>query len=973
VQIRLLGAVEVDGAGPTKLSGARRKAVLAALALRAGELLTVEALLDAVWGDDRPATAVNTLQHHVRHLRLVLGAAGTIRWQTSGYLLPASPDVTDLLMARRLVEEARTAPADAAAELLTAASRLWRGDPLSDLSGLDWFAGEAERLADFRLATTEALVEARLARGEHAGLVAELDRLVRDHPFRERLRAAHMLALYGAGRQNEALASYREVRRLLDDELGVDPGPALRALEASILRQDPALDVAAQRAPVSVRSAAPVSAQPSPGPSPGPSPDTPAPAGPWLAPPVPITAFVGRQEERARLLTALGTSRVVTLLGAGGAGKTRLALETAASARGRFPDGVAFVDLSGLAAGEVVRQVADVLGVLEEDDDELLGALRAALGGRSMLLVLDNCEHVVAAVAPLAESLAGSCLGLRVLATSRQPLGTYGEARLVLDPLPQPGEVSPAPDDAELAALRDCPSVALLLHRAAAVAAGFEFSPENAAVLARICRRLDGIPLALELAAARLAVLTPEELLAGLDDRFALLSNGPRTWPSRHQTLRAALDWGYELLDDQERRVLRRFSVFASPAPLARARDVCLPGAGPAGLDVLLGLVEKSLLVRAARGGQTRVRMHETVRQYGRQVLDGTPDEARDARAAHAATMLDVVREQGRRFHGPDEQDALAAVREVHPDLQAALAWAVEHDRETALGFVRELWWYWFRTGKAAEGRRWGQAVAPPAQRSPTCDEAFALAAGAYLAWLGDDFDAAAGAAQRAVDVAEQAPDAAALAYGVLARVAGDLDRPDQAAAAARQAEDLHADAGDAWGELWSRRCRAGALMLRGDEERAGELVEECLAGFRRLGDTWGVAGSVDLLAGIVRRLGDHGRAAALAREAVGQHRAFGDTSGTRYALQNLADAALAAGDDALARSAALESLELSTQHGYRFGALCALLTLGEVEDRDGARAAAVDLTEQAERLARELGDTELEKEAAERLSAWGR
>jgi tetratricopeptide (TPR) repeat protein len=365
--------------------------------------------------------------------------------------------------------------------------------------------------------------------------------------------------------------------------------------------------------------------------------------------------------------------------------------------------------------------------------------------------------------------------------------------------------------------------------------------------------------------------------------------------------------------------------------------------------------------------------MHETVRQYGRQRLGETPDELLRTLAAHARTVADLVRDHAGRLHGPGEQEALAALRERNADVQAALGWAVENDRPVALGLVRGLWWYWFRTSKTADGRRWIAALSPAADAVPDSDEAFALAAGGYLAWLADDFDAASGAAERALSVAASAPDAAALAAGVLARVAGDLNRPDDAVAAARRSEELYAAAGDVWGELWARRCRAGALRLRGDVELASALLEESVEGFRKLGDAWGVAGSVDQLGAIAHQLGDHRRAASLARESVEQHRSFDDTSGTRYALQHLADAALATGDLSLARTSARESLDLSTQHGYRFGALQALLVLGRIEHADGRTSVAVDLTERAERLARELGDTELEKEAAERLGAWSR
>jgi len=376
------------------------------------------------------------------------------------------------------------------------------------------------------------------------------------------------------------------------------------------------------------------------------------------------------------------------------------------------------------------------------------------------------------------------------------------------------------------------------------------------------------------------------------------------------------------------------------------------------------------LLIRSEDSGETRLAMHETVRDYAQDLLVST-GEIDSARRVHSGLIGRFADDQARRFHGPHEETALAALRDHQADIQAALAWTTVHDQPIALRMVWALWWYWFRANRTAEGRKWIDVVAPATGAATSSDTAFALAAGAYLAWVADDFDVASGAAQRALAAPLGPPEAAALAHSVMSRIAGDRSAFEEAITAARRAESIYASIGDEWGAVWCRRLRAGALRLSGRAEEARFLAEECLRRYQTLGDAWAVAGTVDVLSGIAHELGDQDQAILLARDAVERHRAMGDTSGIRYSLEHLAEAANSAGDRELARSSATAALELSEQHGYRFGTMYALLLLGELRAVVGDRMAAITLTERAAQLARELGYQEAQHVAAQRIKEW--
>ncbi|MFD0470506.1 BTAD domain-containing putative transcriptional regulator [Nonomuraea thailandensis] len=541
-------AVWTPDGRPVQVPEVKVRALLSGLLIQAGRTVSADRLIEDLWGDRPPADAPAALRVKVSQLRRVLGDRELVAYRAPGYVLRAEPESVDAGLFESLLLRARRAgDLDARAALLRQALELWRGGAYAEFADEPFARAAVARLDEQRLVALEELAETRLGLGEHGPLAAELADLVAGHPLRERLRAVHMRALYRAGRQGEALASYGDLRRRLADELGLDPGPELAALHQAILEQDPGLDAPAARPRTNL--------------------------------PAPLTDLVGRDEAVAEVRALLRANRLVTLTGPGGVGKTRLAL-AAASELGGFDGGVWLVELASLGAGaqavEVAEAIAGVLGLRDDAPGCIVERLPGALAARPTLLVLDNCEHVVEQVATLAATLLRAAPGLRVLATGQESLRIEGEALWSVPPLGLEAAM-------ELFAAR----------------AGIE--PDGD--VAEICERLDGIPLALELAATRMRALTPRQLADRLDDRFRLLASGLRGAPARQQTLRAMIDWSWELLTEAERVVLRRLAVHADGCTLEAAEDVCAePGLDV--LDLLARLVDRSLVARAMGTGR---------------------------------------------------------------------------------------------------------------------------------------------------------------------------------------------------------------------------------------------------------------------------------------------------------------------------------------------------------------------------------
>ncbi len=666
----MLGPLEVrtDDGGSTQIPGARVQALLIALALEPGRAVPKTTLIDWIWGEQPPADAANALQALVSRARRVL-PADSLDAHAGGYRLLVDPDAVDAVRFERLLDRARGGDDTQRTRLLREALRLWRGTPLQDLG--DTAVPVIARFEGMRLAALEDLYEAEIRLDRGPELVTELTDLVARHPLRERLAASLMRALAAAGRGAEALTVYQRIREELADELGADPAPELSALHVALLRGE--VGARDQQPTTNLRAE--------------------------------LSSFVGKHTEIAVVRELLAAHRLTTLTGPGGSGKTRLAVESARTMLDDLPDGAWLIELAGTDSGTDPAHLAlTALGLR----DALLGSpartdpmdrLIAALRDRETLLVLDNCEHVIESAAAFAHRVLGECLRVRILATSREPLGITGEALWQVEPLTLPA------DGATPAQIESAPAVALLGDRARAVRPDLPGDPDSLATMARICRALDGIPLAIELAAARLRTLSLDQLAHRLDDRFRLLTGGSRTAIAHHRTLRAVVDWSWELLGEPERRVLRRLAVFSGGASLEAAERVC------AGedidpwdvLELLTALTDKSLL-QATTDGSPRFRLLETIKRYATDRLaESGEDEA--VRRAHLAYVTDLAATAEPHLRRADQLEWLAVLATEHDNLTAAMRGALAaEDAAGAMRLAAAAGWYWWLAGHKGEG-----------------------------------------------------------------------------------------------------------------------------------------------------------------------------------------------------------------------------------------------------------------------------
>ena len=661
LELRILGPVQAARGGrDVPLGGPKQRAVLALLVLDAGRVVSVGQLAEALWQGRPPPGAPKTLRSYVSRLRTVLGPEVAVAARGGGYALLAESGLVDATRFERLVGAGLGAlgldEAAVAAARFAEALALWHGRALADVADVEPLVLEAARLEELRLVAAEGHAEASIALGLHGEVVGELERLVAEHPVRERLWRLLVLALYRAERQADAMAAYRRARAMLAEELGLEPGEELRELAQAVLRQE-------------------VPAVPRPG---------------RHRLPVPLTSFVGREEELAALDQLLGRARLVTLTGPGGAGKTRLAVELAARAGERFGDGAWLADLAGVTDPELVpSRVMEGLGVRQTGDLPVIEALRYRLRSAQLLLVLDNCEHLLDPCTQLAGDLLGSSPGLRVLATSREALGVPGEAVFVVPPLGVPAESA---DEADLAV---SPAVRLFVDRASAARAGSGVAAA-AGTVGDICRVLDGLPLAIELAAARTSALSVAEIKEHLADKFRFLARRRPVAGVRHQTLKAAIDWSYQLLPGPERAFLRALSVFAGGFGLAAATAVCGAGDEAAALEMVDSLVSKSLVVAETSAAGSRYRLLETIRGYAADRL-AEAGEADAVRLRHGAVYLGLA----------EREHDLAVLSGEHDNFRAALEWALGREDKTGPRLVTALGGFWLARGFYEEGRSW--------------------------------------------------------------------------------------------------------------------------------------------------------------------------------------------------------------------------------------------------------------------------
>ena len=666
LELRILGPVQAVRDGrDVPLGGPKQRAVLALLVVDADRTVLAGQLAEALWHGGPSAGAAKTLRSYVSRLRALLAPEVAVVARGGGYVLVAGPDQVDAVRFERLVGTGQGAlgvgEAAVAASRLSEALELWRGRALADVADVAPLALEAARLEELRLVAAEGRAEASIGLGLAGEVVGELERLVAEYPVRERLWRLLVLALYRAERQADALAAYRRARAMLAGELGLEPGQELRDLAQAVLRQEvPAV-------PLRQRHGLPV----------------------------PLAGLVGREEELAAVGKLLGRGRLVTLTGPGGVGKTRLAVEVAGVAGERFLDGVWLADLAGVTDPELVpSRVMEALGVRQAGDVPVMEALQYRLRSAELLLVLDNCEHLLDACVRLAGDLLGSSPGLRVLATSREGLGVAGEAVFVVPPLGVPAESA---DEADVAL---SPAVRLFVDRASAARAGGEPVAVAAGTVAGICRALDGLPLAIELAAARAGVLSVAEIEQHLADKFRFLARRRPVAGARHQALKTAIGWSYELLAGPERSFFRALSVFAGGFRLREAAAVCCAGDEAAALDLVDSLVGKSLVVAETALAGTRYRLLETIREYAAGQL-AESGEADQTRLRHVAVYLDLAGQE------PD----LAVLAGEHDNFRAALEWSLARDSETGPRLAAAVGGFWLARGFYQEGQSWLERV----------------------------------------------------------------------------------------------------------------------------------------------------------------------------------------------------------------------------------------------------------------------
>ncbi|MFI5943291.1 AfsR/SARP family transcriptional regulator [Streptomyces uncialis] len=980
MRFSVLGPLTVSTAAgdPVDVPEAKVRALLAALLVHAGRTVSSDLLVDHLWGDRVPRNPAGALQTKVSRLRGALergesGAAELVESRAPGYLLRTGAGDVD---SHRFIELTTSAydigDPRTRSDLLTDALALWKGDAFADLREVAFLHSAAERLEEQRLTALEARVEARLELDEHHALTDELGELTARHPLRERLRAAHIRALYRAGRQSEALAAYTALRKLLADELGVDPGPELVALHQAVLAHDEALGTA----PATRRRGTGAPSAPFAG-SPAPSAGLTAPltgvSAPLAGSPTsptglsaPLSGLIGRTRAVAAAAELLAAHRLVTLTGPGGVGKTRLAEEVAGRVAGDYPDGVRMVGLAGSL--DVAEQLSAALGIREEGPAGLEDALRS----RRLLLLLDNCEHVIDSAADVIRRVLGAAPGLRVLATSQEPIGLAGEAVWTVPPLAQA--------DAEL----------LFAQRAAAAAPGFTVTGDNAEAVAEICRRLDRIPLALELAATRVRALGVRELSARLDDRFRLLDGGHRGTPARQRTLRAVIDWSWELLGDDERTVLRRLSVFADGCALEAAESVC--GGDTDVLGPLIRLVDRSL-VTVTDG--PRYRLPESVAAYASERL-AEADESGTVGQRHHSYYAGLVGRAAPLLHGPGQRQWVNRLDQESANLRTALERALRHGEPAAAArMALASTWYWFLRGRLSEARRslgetlrvTGADRSGQRSRIALWHEGFALLAGearqgpvpkagrgaggwggdARAVWFlghsslraGEDLARSEVLVDRALTSFRADGDRWGIAAALSTRAVQRLLRGDLAALRS-DATDAHAlfdELGDPWGRLQSSYPLAALASITGDHAHASALHEQGLRLAEELG-FW--ADAADRLTGLGRvalLTGDFRRAAALHRDARARAAEHGYAAGEVHAEIGLALGARREGDLDLAERYLRKTLAWHREVEFGPGPALLLAELGFLAEQRGDAALALSLHQQGLAVAREGGD----------------
>ena len=798
----MLGPLEVrHGDAALPLGGPRQRSVLALLLLAAGRVVSTDRIVTEIWGETPPDGARDSLYTYVSNLRGVLGKDRIVRVDGGYRLDPEDGDTIDAIECEASLGRARRLVASdpaRAIDLIESSLEGWRGRPYEGFEDLQAVNPEAARLEEMRLRAIEDRIEAELRAGGKPA-VSDVEMLSKEHPYRERLWELLARSLYRAGRQAEALRTFTRLRRILAEELGLEPSPSIVRLEEQILLQDPALEPDAAPPPTNL--------------------------------PTPVSSFIGRDDELSQLDEAIHEHRLVTILAPGGAGKTRLAVEAGWKLRASFSDGVWLVDLAQVSDPEAVAEAAAAaLQIVKSPGGDRLDYLVSRLRSHVALIVLDNCEHVAAAAGELAVRLLQAAPGLKILATSRQPLGREGEIRFPLDGLRTSSEGAP-PEDAER----------LFAVRAAAVRPEFTLDGTNQPEVASICRHLDGIPLAIELSAARVDVLAPAEIDRHLEERFLLLAD-QRVERLAHQSLQASLDWSYDLLTPDEQRAFDSLGVFEGPFSAGAARAVLGLPTDLAAIDLLRRMVGASLL-QTVQGSPSRYRLLETMRLYTREHLTDRWDEVT---GRHDCYYRDRCRELRPAVFGRGRVDAQA---EIEPELAD---YDMAFDRLWDAGSVNdalEMAWplghVWMFTGRLGEGARRLEVVLDASGDLENQPRADTLSVASFLISWAQRYERAIDWSDEAIAIYRSIGDEQGLAYALARRghVAFSVGDVPSALGLLQESLEICTRIGYEDGTAWPLTLLAQARLWAGDESPdVQRMFEAGRERFIAMGEPYGQA-----------------------------------------------------------------------------------------------------------------------------------
>ena len=881
LEAHLFGSPEFrrDGEALPPLATRKTTSLLAYLILHKHCPHSREKLAALFWGDVPDERARHSLRTALANLRK---QAGHELVTTDRETVQINPEISIWVDALELQKNAHSAAQKEVVNLQYAID-LYRGDLLADFYD-DWILRERDHYQTLYLDLLLRMTQLMRSRSEYARAIEYAERTLESDPADERAHQHLMFCCLASGDRSAALRQYKECRRVLQEELAVEPSAETTALY-QWLAQTPtkALEVRITNLPI------------------------------------PLTSFIGRTREMARVKELLAQARLVTLMGPGGCGKTRLAIQVAGDVVDSFRDGVWWVDFAPLTDASLISQtIARRLGIPEATNVPISVSLVNYLRPRNMLLVLDNCEHLVDAIAQLARTLLRACSELKILTTSREALGVLGEMILCVPSLSFPMSPQLLPDEN----LKDYESVRLLVERAAAVKTDFALGVENASAVAQICQRLDGIPLAIELAAARVKVLPVQQIAARLDDRFSLLTAGSRTALPRHQTLRAVIDWSWNLLSERERALLRRLSVFVGGWTLEAAEVVCSDAVSACEvLDLMASMVDKSLVeVAEAPGGDARYRMLETVRQYGLERL-GEAGQVEATRDSHVLFFAELAEKAEERLHGPEMRAWLERLEIEHDNFRAALKWSLAHKSpESSLRFAGALGIFWRKRGYLSEGRAWLERLLA---RGKNASPQLRVKAVAPASWL-----------------------------------ARDLGNYERATALQEESLEILRAVGDKLGMV-DVLIQGGLLAVyENDPQRAFACFDECLALSEELGYRWGRAMAlVNLAHAALFDLQWDALARSRCKEGLELFEELDDETEQAHALIVLGDGAHYEDDDWRGRMLLEQAVTVCRQAGDKRQLAWATTVLSLMIRRLGAVDEALLVAKEGLRLAVELGE----------------